>query len=153
MIEMENIKNEFMLARLAMAIDCEGSILVDKYRDDRRRTGVRYYIYVAVYNTCEEFIDWLVTNFGFSKHNQKSQNKSHKPRFIAYTSRAKAEDILWGVRPYLLIKSELAELALDMQETMSRNRGRNIVPDDVLAKRERIWLAAKKLNRKGRHPE
>ena len=150
---MESIKNEFMLARLAMAIDCEGSILVDKYRDDRRRTGVRYYIYIAIYNTCEDFIDWIVANFGFSKHNQKCYSEKDKLRYVAYLSRAKAENILWGVRPYLLIKSELAELALDMQETMSKNRGKNTVPDDILAERERIWVAAKKLNRKGRHPE
>ena len=147
------LKNEFMLARLAMAIDCEGSVLVCKYEDNRRRNGLRYYIQVNIYNTNEEFIDWMVDNFGFSKWSGAKRTKpNHKQEHMAYLARAKAEEVLWGVLPYLIIKDGLAHLALDLQETMSKS-GANIVPDNILAERERIWLAAKELNRKGRHPE
>jgi hypothetical protein len=143
-----------MLARLAMAVDCEGSILLCKYNDIRRYTGVRYYIQVNIYNTNEEFIDWMVDNFGFSKWSGAKRTKpNHKQEHLAYLSRAKAEEILWGVRPYLIIKSALAELALDLQDTMQYNRGKSKVPDNILAERERLWLAAKELNRKGRYPE
>ena len=62
---MENIKNEFMLARLAMAIDCEGSIMVIKYSN--KGNEPKYSVEVALYNTNENFINWLVDSFGFHK--------------------------------------------------------------------------------------
>lgn len=147
------IKNEFALARLAMAIDCEGSIMLCKYEDKRRRNGLRYYIAVNIYNTNEKFIDWIVESFGFSKWSgTKTRSAHHKQAYTAYLQRAKAEDILWGVRPYLIIKDTLADLALDLQETM-QDYGCNVVSQEVLAERERLWLAAKELNRKGRNPK
>lgn len=150
---MEDIKSEFASARLAMAVDCEGSISIVKCKDSRRHNGFQYYTQITVSNTCEELIDWIVSNFGFSKRPTKSYSEKHKPSYMAYITRAKSEDILWQIRPYLIIKGDLAELALDLRDTMSRKLGRCIVPDGILAERERLWLAAKKLNQRGRHPK
>lgn len=147
---MDNLQNEFMLARLAMAVDCEGSITIAKQQDSRRKGGYRYYIVVHIYNTNEGLIDWFVSNFGFSKHQHGTPNKpNHKQSYVAYATRFKAEQVLYGIKPYLIIKGRLADLALELQSTMTHGNKLG-VPDFILQQREWLWQEARALNQKGR---
>jgi hypothetical protein len=141
--------NELEWARLAMAIDCEGSIRIAKQKDIRRIGGYRYYVAVHIYNTNEALIDYIVGTFGFSKwEGRTSRSPNHKIELMAYLARQKAETILYGIKPYLIIKEQLADIALELQSTMG-NYGSNRVPSDVLEHRENLWQQAKELNRKG----
>ena len=143
---MENMKNEFMLARLAMAIDCEGSIMVGKYSN--KGGEAKYRMSVALYNTNEKFIDWLVSNFGFRKVKVNRKDRPYyKPVYTAHLSSRKASEIIWGVKPYLLIKDELAEIALELQDIL--NKRELWVSDESRFRKEELFQYAKELNRRG----
>lgn len=144
-----NLKSGIMLARLAMAIDCEGSISIMKQPDKRRKSGYRYYTVLHIYNTDERLIDWIRDNFGFKKYRgSRQRNPKHKQEYYAVSTRRKLEPILRKIMPYLIIKGKLAILALELQKTMGQPY--RPVQDEMLEYREQLWLQAKELNRRGR---
>ena len=137
-------------ARLAAFVDGEGSITIGKQKDQRRTGGYRYYITVSVYNTNEKLIDWVVCTFNMSKWGRHDGDPKHKKSFKAYATRYEAEEILHSIKPWLIIKEELADTALELQSTMGKGRGRaHSVSEDDLGFREYLWQKARRLNQKG----
>ena len=147
-----NVISDIMWARLAMAIDCEGNISIGKhpsYPNSPRRNST-YFAEVKVTNTSEAFIDWLVNNFGLHKHSHDYNNGRWKSWHVARATSKVAYVVLQGIRPFLLIKGKQADLALELQKSMTENsiRGRP-VPREVHLYRDDLWLKARELNKKG----
>jgi len=132
-------------ARLAMAIDCEGSFNISKYNN--KGDEPKYSVKIALYNTNESFIDWLVSNFSFHKIKVIRKDRPYyKPVYTAYLYSRKACEIIWGVKPYLLIKDELAEIVLELQDILNK---RAWISDEIRFRKEELYQYAKELNRRG----
>ena len=137
--------------RLAMAVDCEGSIYVSKQSGKSRQYRTRYFIRVIVYNTNFHLIDWLQFMFELKVSFVPSKNPKHKDYWHAYADSWQAYEIIKNIRPWLVIKGELAQLALSMQETLIYSgRGRaKVIPKEVLDYREELCNRARSLNQRG----
>ena len=144
-------QSEFLWARLAMAFDCEGSIAIGRQKSIRYRRGYTYFANICITNTSEVFIDWLADTFGFCVYRHKYTNNRHRDMLQVKADRQIARNILVGIRPYLIIKGEQADLAMELQDSIAEvSRRGQPLPEEVLDYREGLWARAKELNRKGK---
>lgn len=141
--------SETELAWLAGFIDGEGYIGIEK-RLLRRRATPEYTIVLQISNTKRGIISFLKDLSGGSFYTYKPKGKAK----LAYkwTIKAKAaESILAQLVPYLRLKREQAELALELARELSWPRGYDqAVPKYELEKRERLYQMIKILNRRGK---
>jgi len=132
--------------RLAMAIDCEGSISIGKHNSMER---TQYDLYVQVYNTNELLVDWIVETFGFGKHiGTRRRSEKHKQEYAAYISGLNAAKIIERIKPHLLLKYKQAKVALEFSHTISNHKIWKL-PPEVTELRELLYLEMKSLNKKG----
>lgn len=133
--------DDLSLARLAMAIDCEGGIYVGR---NAVRSSTIYSLHVAVFNTNYVLIDWIRFVFESGSVFERTRNNC-KTAYQIYWGSNKAAEILKPILPYLLLKREQAELGIEIQSTM-RYAGGDRVPPDVNCKRNEIYLRIRELN-------
>lgn len=132
---------ELDLARLAMATDCEGCIAIVKHKSVNSRVGYAYVLKVTLSNSDFNLIDWINNCFGGSIFsNLTSKGKRY---FEVVFNGKDAAKILTDMRPYLIIKSEQARIALEFQSTVQKNHNTLPVSDDVLDLREELFLQLK----------
>ena len=139
------------LAYIAGFTDGEGYIGIV------RNQGLRLFIQIT--NTKPEVLYWMKELFGGSIH--KGQYKSESdPRFFNAKPTYKwtivsrqAETFLEAIQPYLRIKSELCQFALDFQVTKlwGEYNSKNPPPEDIVDYREWIREQVRELNHKGRN--
>lgn len=99
-------------AYLAGFVDGEGSIILHRSRD---RTAMR----IAITNTNKGVIDWIQTITGVGNIvEKKSKNAKHKDCYIWLCNSQSAEDVLIQILPYLKIKIQQAELAINLQQNL-----------------------------------
>jgi hypothetical protein len=138
------------LAYLAGLIDGEGTIRVGRFK----APGIRYQVQLLLVNTDVRMIEHAqrVTGLGIVYQSKADRtgaipanwNPVHRWQVV---SRQAAEAIKL-VRPYLVVKAELADLVLSMP---TRSKGRGPHDAAVLAEQERIYDIVRELNRRGRH--
>ena len=90
-------------------------------------------------------------NGGYSVR-QEYEHPNHKPTYCYGCSHSKAETIIKQLLPYLIVKKEQAELALEFQQYIRDSKCQGKVgfsrkpdPDYILAKRHHYYLAMKNL--------
>lgn len=149
--ELEGI-DDINWSRLAMCIDCEGSILIRKQKDSRHKAGYRYFVRLQASNTRFILIDWLGYFFEFKIHFRASKDIRHRDQYLAYADGHHAIELIKRMLPWILIKDELAQIAIEMQDSLTyKGRGQGVcVPKDVIDARDALYLRAKQLNKKGR---
>jgi len=145
--------SEIDFARLAMAIDAEGSICIGKRdrisRASERRDGSEkvfrsYTLYVSVCNTDPRLVNWCKERFGgsvrFLKPGPKRLNKKILLQWIIAS--VMAEDVLINCLPFFIIKKEKADLALAFRRTFIRGSALvgtgHVIRPEVLQEREEI---------------
>ena len=136
-------------AYLAAMMDGEGSFSISR---GGRPPGyghpngyINYQLKISLGNTNLKIHDWLLENVGGAKylgHRSKTDKQKHGYNWQLHGKDRQKEFIL-GVRPYLLLKNEQAEVALKMLALEGKH------PE---ARRE-LWLKIKFLNRKGKTVE
>jgi hypothetical protein len=119
---------------LAGLIDGEGSIYIcyDKRNDV-------YFMEMSVTNTARSLIDWLLGHFGGTERiSGKSQDKAHPDQWAWVVRGRKAAPIIAGVKPYLVIKKQQANLAeefiatyRDISERSFRNAERQRIKAEI----------------------
>jgi len=107
------------LAYTAGIVDGEGHIQL------ALRSGVSLVLRVQVTNTKEELIDWLLLKFGGYKYKHPRKLPNHKQAFHWHITENQGAEFLAAIRPYILIKRNQVELAL---EAWSK---RKVVPPGV----------------------
>lgn len=118
-------------AYLAGLFDGEGTLGIRVYRKKGKTPS--HYLGVCVGNTHKGVIEWLVKTLGGSFHVDKSYLKRGGNIVYKWTITGNtAARFLIEVKPYLLIKSKQAELALYFQ----KNRRRFHVDEEELSWRE-----------------
>lgn len=125
--------SEMDWARLAMAIDCEGTINISK----QTRKYVYYFLHIAIYTTTPSLTDWIVRVFG-AKTITKRRTSSISTK-LGYEARFSAKDkdvVLHHILPYLIIKRKQAELAIKFRKTFDRWI---VLPDGLIDEREQMY--------------
>lgn len=128
-------------AYLAGFYDGEGSIILQKKRGT-------YGLVVKVSNTSRGVIDWVRETVGHGCVTTESKkNPLHKDAHIHCITGKRAGKLLEQLRPYLKIKQDQADVALEFIETLSS--GRSKVPERFNILRDELKYTMTELNKTG----
>jgi len=100
-------------ARLAAYIDGEGCISLARHRN------VYMAVRVTIFNTDKRLIEWLGEHFGGHVVVRRSKNIRHKTGYGWCVSSKAAAYVIRNCHPYLILKKEQANVALDFISTIS----------------------------------
>lgn len=119
--------NEIDWARLASFIDGEGTITISG--KSRGHLNIR----MSVSNTDARLMLWLRSNFCGTVTPVESQGPNCKPSFIWTVGTRHGELLLKRIRPYLIMKGEQADIALEFRKTIrfGRNQEERLTDDEV----------------------
>lgn len=141
------VSNEY----LAGSIDADGCISIVKMKRTAGGKCDRHELRLHITNTDLRFLEIIQLQFGGSLKGVRSDNNRNPKWKTAYSWRTQgknAEDIIKRVFPYLIIKKDRAEVALELRKTIT-NGQRNAVTDEILERRESLYLRMKTLNKRG----
>ena len=108
-----------------------------------------YTLRLFVMNTSKPLIDYLHTNFGGWKYSRQRENKKWKIRHEWFVDRQVIDEILPLIHPFLIVKKEACEVAMDFRKTFPKVRTYHKIPDEVLCIREDCHHRMQILNKKG----
>lgn len=135
---------------LAGMVDADGCINIVKMARSKRGEVERHELRLQVTNTDKAFIEMIQAQFGGHIRVAGRSNPLHKTAYHWSTQGAQAESIIRQIQPYLIIKKERAEVALQMRATMGQRKGRGYkVPTEVVELRESLYIKMKHLNQRG----
>jgi len=102
---------------LAGLMDGEGHISLLKNRKHLKSDGFALTLNIGITNTNLPLMKWLVSNFGgvyYTRYSSDNSNPRWSDRYDWFPKgRKNKEELLLGVLPYLIIKREQAEIALE----------------------------------------
>ena len=110
-----NLSAAESLAYIAGIVDGEGSICISVSVSKRSRPS--HVLRVAVYNTCWDviyYINALLPGNIVEDNWARKRNPNHKTKYILVWYGRRAADVIELLLPYLIIKREVANLALEM---------------------------------------
>ena len=110
---------EFDLAYLAGIIDGEGCITI-KVQKKPRQNRLTYEVQIMVANTNLKLMDWLKERFDGNYYTINKKSQRHKTGYLWHFHK-NIKEVLEGVLPYLVFKTEQAEIALKLLELKSKN--------------------------------
>lgn len=148
----QNIADE-QWAYLAGIIDGEGCICIHGQKCWNRKRTKRYTYYtlfLTVGNTSYRLLKWLHDNFGGSL--APAKKKENRRQVWHWNTASKhAEDILTRVLPYLVIKKDQAELALEFRMSYAGQKPCLYRPltEDIIQLRERLTAELSGLKKVG----
>lgn len=143
------------LAYTAGLIDGEGHIII--YKDNRqnnpkyRTKNPTYILIVGCCNTDSRAIDFLFDRWGACRQTRGRQRENWKRVYEWTIQSNKALEFLKEIEPYLIIKKEKAQLAIEFQTGMEwykKGRKFKTTPVEEIIRRENIWQKLN-LHRKG----
>lgn len=155
MIEEKECEQKIILAQFAGMMDCDGDIGIRK--DNRQDT---YYQRIGFTNTNIKIIEWIVENFGGSVPKETVRNNPRWKNFYKWTlGSSSSYKLLKKIRPYLIIKQEQADLAIELYDKVSKwNYGSGRAVSKLMPKHKRehakeLFEKCKTLNKKGKPDE
>lgn len=148
-IYLDDIPGE-VLAYIAGFFDGEGCICIGKARKQPGYRNPIYTLYISIANTNRDVIDFIQSVFPASAVSRKRKEpKPHwKTIWVWNCSARQARKFLTFVLPYLRVKFQQAELALEFQELKSRTGRSHKLTDGELAAYEDYHKRMRELNRK-----
>lgn len=142
---------ETVRAYMAGLLDSDGHITIYKMTSKKAllqsqsKQNARYTMEIGVTNTRKELLDWLHEEWGGGVYLHTAPSWGKRPCYNWKVTATNAKRILEAVLPYLRIKQERAEIALEFQATKNPSNSRGI-PPEVMEERERLFQAMYKLN-------
>jgi len=137
----------YELAYAAATVDCDGTIGIRAQKPRGTRNYPYYYIMVGVANTNSVLINWLHKSFGGSVYIKEYRNDSWKNLYMWSLSTQQAREFLVDILPYLKLKWEQAETAIELCDRISR--GVSKLSDLELSERSALKEAVMILNKRG----
>ena len=133
---------------LAGLIDGEGCISISKqvnnYNNRGRSDYIQYGFRISVTNTSLKLMKWLISTFGGVYYTKREATKKHSTSYEwRPKGRGNNEEILLGILPYLVIKTEHAKTGLSYVR----------LPEQDPCSREILYQKLRLLNQKGPLPE
>lgn len=147
------------LAYLAGILDSDGFISAHRTTKTTRRgeaewTSTYHSARVGIAGTRRQPHDLAALHFGGSVNAYEPKNPAHRVQFNWVASGRIAAVVLRTVRPYLLVKAEQADLALQLQDLVMAQfaeikatcKPPYRISPEMIAPRERLYLAIRGLN-------
>lgn len=134
--------NELELSYIAGLIDGEGTIAVNFDNE----LGLRLIMYFG--STNKEVVAWVKSKLGtggYTEYRKENLGENNKPFYSCYWGSKKSLEILKAIKPYLIIKKEHAEVALQYPMVAS-SKGISKEEEEM---RAWCWMRLKELNQKG----
>jgi hypothetical protein len=124
-------------ARLAAYIDGEGCIRIHQ-NSPHRKTGEKYHgVMIIVAQRGPELTDWLVENFGGFSYLSKAYPTRTAMHYWR-SSTSQSYEILKRCRPYMIVKGEQADVAIEYRETTQSTTRK--LPTELKLRREALRL-------------
>lgn len=124
-------------ARIAAYIDSEGCIRIHQNSPNRKTGEVYHGVLIVVAQREPELPEWLTATFGGFLY--RAKEVPGKTRMYYWrTGATQSYEILKRCKPYMIVKGEQAEIAIEYRETTG-GTGRK-VPEEVKLKREALKL-------------
>jgi hypothetical protein len=142
------------LGYIAGVIDGEGSISIIKAST---KYNFSYQLRLIVTNTDYRMLKWLKDTIGYGnvlERKRKVSNPKWSNVYIYAITANKAKDLLKAIYPYLVIKREQADIAIEFTKTIL-NQKNNIygckgMKEEILKKRQDFKNRINFLNRRGK---
>lgn len=136
---------------LAGIIDGEGSIMVIHHNSNKEfgHKWEYWVLRVLIANTDKRLLDWLLERFGGGYSIGISKKNTHKDTYQWRVDSKRALPVLMAALPYLILKKEQANLALDMIST-HKLVGRKGHTQETFEKRKALAERIKSLNKRGK---
>jgi len=147
------MSDKAMYGYVSGIVDGEGTITIcrSEYNGKDRNNKIRHYIAfhvkVNVKNTDERLMKWLQSRFGGEYYKDESSLKKHptwKPAYVWFHAAKDKEPFLLSILPYLILKREQANIALQFLRLDSQR-----VPE----KRQELYEKIVALNQRGKPVE
>ena len=140
-----------LLKMLAAFIDGEGTIGVYKVLGINNK-----YVYqqtLSLVNTDIRLIVWLVDNFGGKLANAVKHEENWKDTYTWKLSSYKSYKLIKKIRPYLLLKQEQADCAIELYEKVSKWKYVTMhpMPDYKRKIADDLYKRNIELNKKGKY--
>ena len=148
MITEESCRKRVLLEKLAMALDTDGNIRIENARPGTHTQRIGFG------NTNIKIIKWLVENFGGRMpKEQVFDNPKHKSLYNWTLSGSNSYNMLKKIRPFLIIKQEQADLAIELYEKVSKWKYHSDKPMPKYKQElaEELYQKCRALNKKGKH--
>jgi len=150
-----------LLSYIAGFVDGEGCITIIKHNTHSKAGGKspHYQSAVAIAMTDPRVLEIIQKNFGGSlrkRDKSASWKKKHWKQVYHWSIVAQqAIPFIKAIRPYLILKAEEADIAIELQQHIidrrkdmyGGKRGRNPLSDEVLAHRESLRQKIRNLKR------
>lgn len=130
-----------VLSYAAAALECEGSISISRYID--RKNWHHADVHISIANTNYNLMEFMSKHFGGRVNSEEPKKLSKKKIYRWKTYSNKAIVFLKLVRPYMILKAEQADLAIEYQQKRS--------PNMPHSEKDMYWKRMKALN-KGESP-
>ena len=133
------------VAYCAGFFDGEGSIT---FRKIRLKNGDSYGVLACAGNTDRDVLEFVRSLFGgrIKLNNRKWITKGRKPCYVLRMNTTSAIPFLVAIRPYLHVKAERADLAIEYAETRYRTK---TVPVSEIQRRSQFRERLLVLNHRG----
>lgn len=135
--------NKTELSYMAGIIDGEGCFNIQRPR------GKSHTLRLFVMNTSKSLIDYLYKTYGGYQYSRKKENSTWKIRHEWFVDRQILDDLLPRLLPYLIVKKEHCEIAIEFRKTFPKIRNYHKIPEDMVYIREDCHRRLKILNKKG----
>jgi hypothetical protein len=138
-------------AYLAGVIDGEGSIML-RHHPPRAESKHRWEYWeptMRVFNSDRRLMDWLTEHFGGGVSLARNNREQQKDCWIWSARTREIAELLTGLRPFLLLKAEQADVVLEYYATY-RHMGRRGHPPALVERRREMAAMVKELNRRGK---
>lgn len=121
--------------------DGEGCVAISKRNDP-----LQYQLVTIVGNTDESVLQWWVERFGGSLYTRRPEVRPNRRQLYSWEARSrKAAEFLKQIQPYVRIKRDQIDAALEFQATIGHNN--SAVPKGVIARREMYYQTLKGMKR------
>ena len=149
----EECKERIKLEKLAAFVDGEGSIIINKRI--RINGKISYVQQIQIGNTDMRLIEWLIENFGGIMPKPYAGSGNRKVSYIWSLTSSNSYKLINKIRPYLLLKQEQADNAIELYEKVTKwhYTSTKPMPKHKRELAERIWKRNRKLNMRGKLEE
>jgi len=139
-------------AYLAGLIDGEGSICISEHGRSDRPGYKRRNIRLQIYNTNAVVLAWLQARFGGTLYCVRSGSLKWKDQYSLTWAEEQIVDVLNSALPYLVIKREQADIALEYQAmkmpaSAGRKNGHSQEASEIY---QRLFARLRQLNKRGK---
>jgi hypothetical protein len=135
--------SDIQLSYLSGIIDGEGCFHIG------RPGGKTHTLRLFVMNTSLPLIDYLYFTYGGWQYSRKIENKNWKIRHEWFVDRKIIDELLPLIYPFLIVKKEACEVAMEFRKTFPKIRTYHKIPEEIVSIREDCHHRMQILNKKG----